>query len=202
MDRATTFVTGALAGLATVAGLRYYRSSATETVDYERHTVDGCEIRQYPSVVIAETVAETEAAARRRLEQYLGGANTLAEQIPATTPIRAKHRPLELTTPQKSGAATDPVRVCTYLPPQYSPQSAPEPTDHTVQLTVETPRTVAVQSVSLYPSDGRLEAARDQLLAAIEANDWVAIGSPFVFRYDNSIVGSLTGRTEVGIEIA
>jgi len=202
MDRATTFVTGALTGLATVAGLRYYRSRATETVAYEQQTVDGCEIRQYPTVVIAETVANTEVAARRRLEQYLGGANTLAERIPATTPIRTRHRPLEVTTPQTGSSKSSPVRVCTYLPTQYSPQTAPEPTDHTVQLTVETPRTVAVQSVSLYPSTGRLERARDQLFAAIDANDWVAVGSPFVFRYDNSLVGSLTGRTEVGIEIA
>jgi len=202
MDRATTFVTGALAGLATVAGLRYYRSRATESVDYERQSVGDCEVRQYPTVVIAETVADTESAARRRLEQYLNGANTVAERIPATTPIRAKHKPLELTTPRTAGSSTDPVRVCTYLPPNYTPQTAPEPTDHAVQLTVETPRTVAVQSVSRFRSDDRLEAARDRLFAAIEANDWVAIGSPFVFRYDNSIVGSLTGRTEVGIEIA
>ena len=202
MDRATTFVTGALAGLATVAGLRYYRSRATETVAYERRTVEDCEIREYPTVVIAETVANTESAARRRLEQYLDGANTTAERIPATTPIRAKHKPLEVTTPQTGEQSSDPVRVCTYLPPQYSPQTAPKPTDHTVQLTVETPRTVAVRSVSIYPSDDRLEQAREQLYAAVEGNDWVAIGSPFVFRYDNSLVGSLTGRTEVGIEIA
>jgi len=202
MDRATTFVTGALAGLATVAGLRYYRSRATESVEYERQSVGDCEVRQYPTVVIAETVADTEAAARQRLEQYLAGANSTAERIPATTPIRAKHKPLEVTTPQTGVSSSSPVRVCTYLPPTYSPQSAPEPTDHTVQLTVETPRTVAVQSVSRFRSDDRLEAARDRLFAAIEANDWAAIGSPFVFRYDNSIVGSLTGRTEVGIEIA
>ncbi len=202
MDRATTFVTGALAGLATVAGLRYYRSRATEAVAYERQAVGDCEVRQYPTVVIAETVAKTEAAARKRLEQYLGGANTTAERIPATTPIRAKHTRLAMTTPQTDEATRRPVRVCTYLPPSYSPQTAPEPTDHTVQLTVETPRTVAVQSVSLYPSTDRLERARDKLYGTVEANDWVAIGSPFVFRYDNSLVGSITGRTEVGIEIA
>ena len=202
MNRATTFVTGALAGLATVAGAHYYRSRATETVDYERRTVDGCEIRQYPTVVIAETVAETEAAAKRRLEQYLGGANTLAERIPATTPLRAKHKPLELTTPQTADSSTDPVRVCTYLPSAYSPQTAPEPTDHAVQLTIETPRRMAVQPVSIYPSDGRLERARDRLFEAVDDNDWVAVGSPVVFRYDNSLVGSITGRTEVGIEIA
>ncbi len=202
MNRATTFVTGVLAGLATVAGLRYYRSRATETVAYERRQLGDCEIRQYPSVVLAETVAKTETAARKRLEQYLAGANTAAERIPPTTPIRAKHRPLEVTTPQKDTATAAPVRVCTYLPPQYSPQTAPEPTDHTVQLTVETPRTVAVQSVSLYPSAGRLKRTRDRLFASLEDTDWVAIGSPFVFRYDNSLVGSLTGRTEVGIEIA
>jgi len=202
MDRATTFVTGALAGLATVAGLRYYRSRATETVDYESRQIGDIELREYPTVVVAETVADREAAGRRRLEQYLGGANTVAERIPATTPLRTHSRPLEVTTPQAGESTDSPVRVTSYLPPRYSPQSAPEPTDPTVQLTVETPRRVAVQSVSLYPSTNRLERARNQLLEAVEINDWVAIGATFVFRYDNSFVGSLTGRTEVGIEIA
>ena len=202
MDRATTFVTGALAGLATVAGMQYYRSRATESVDYESRQAGGIELREYPTVVVAETVADRENAGRRRLDQYLGGANTAAERIPATTPLRTHSQPLELTTPQADETRETPVRVTSYLPPTYSPQTAPEPSDPTVQLTVETPRTVAVRSVSLYPSADRLERARDKLFAAVDANDWVAIGSPFVFRYDNSLVGSLTGRAEVGIEIA
>jgi len=202
MDRATTFVTGALAGLATVAGLQYYRSRATEPIEYESRQVGDVELRAYPTVVVAETVADREAAGRRRLEQYLGGANTIAERIPATTPLRTHTQSLEVTAPRATDTRETPVRVTSYLPSTYSPQTAPEPTDPTVQLTVETPRRVAVQSVPRYPSTDRLTRAKNRLFAAIETNGWVAIGSPFVFRYDNSLVGSLTGRTEIGIEIA
>ena len=203
MNRATTFVTGILSGLAAVAGWRYYRSRATEPVDYEvRRIGDGIEIRQYPTVVVAETVAANEAAARRRLRHYFGGANSAESTIPATTPLRTQSEAVEVATTTGSDSSAGPVRVGTYLPPSYSPQTAPEPTDRSVLLTVETPRTVAVRSVPIYPPTERVERAKTQLLAGVEAADLVAVGSPFVFNYDNSLLGSVTGRAEVGIEVA
>jgi len=203
VNRATTFVTGALSGLAAVAGWRYYRSRATEPVDYEvRRIGDGIEIRQYPTVVVAETIAATEASARRRLRHYVSGANSAESTIPTTTPLRVQTEPVEVATTAGSDSSTGPVRVGTYLPPNYSPRSAPEPTDRSVLLTVETPRTVAVRSVPIYPPGDRVDRTKDQLLAAVEDTDLVAVGSPFVFNYDNSLLGSLTGRAEVGIEVA
>jgi len=203
MNRATTFITGFFGGLAAVAGWRYYRSRAAEPVDYEvRRIGDGIEIRQYPTVVVAETIAASEASGRRRLRHYLGGANSAESTIPTTTPLRVQTEPVEVATTAGSDSSTGPVRVGTYLPPNYSPRSAPEPTDRSVLLTVETPRTVAVRSVPIYPPGDRVDRAKDQLLAAVEDTDLVAVGSPFVFDYDNSLLGSLTGRAEVGIEVA
>ena len=203
MNRATTFIMGVFGGLAAVASWRYSRSRSTESVDYEtRHIGDGIEVRQYPTVVVAETVAADEAAARRRLRHYLGGANSAESTIPATTPLRVQTEPVEVPTTAGGSASTDPVRVGTYLPPNYSPRTAPEPTDRSVLLTVETPRTVAVRSVPIYPPSGRVDRAKTRLLDAIEDTDFVAVGDPFVFNYDNSLLGSLTGRAEVGIEVA
>jgi len=203
MDRATTFVTGVLSGLAAMAGLRYYRSRATKSVDYEvRRLVDGIEIRRYPTVVVAETVAASEAIARRRLQEYAGGANRIGAKLPATTPLRTRIGPLETATSAGTEASTAPVRVGNYLPPGYSPETAPEPTDRAVLLTVETPRTVAVRSVPRYPPTDRVGRAKRQLIAAVDRAELAAVGSPFLFTYDNSLLGSLTGRAEVGIEIA
>ena len=203
MNRATTFVTGILSGLAAVAGWRYYRARATEPVDYEIQQIgDGIEIRQYPTVVVAETIAASEAAARRRLRHYVAGANRAESTIPATTPLRTQSEAVEVATTTGSDSSAGPVRVGTYLPPSYSPQTAPEPTDRSVLLTVETPRTVAVRSVPIYPPGDRVDRAKTQLLTAVEAADLVAVGSPFVFNYDNSLLGSVTGRAEVGIEVA
>ena len=203
MNRATTFITGFFGGLAAVAGWRYYRSRATKPVDYEtRRTDDDVEIREYPTVVVAETVAANEASARRRLQHYLDGANSVEARIPATTPLRTQVESVEVPTTDGGESSTQPVRVSTYLPPGYSPQTAPEPTDRSVLLTVETPRTIAVRSVPIYPLGGRVDRAKTRLLGAIEDSDLVGVGSPFVFTYDNSLLGSLTGRAEVGIEIA
>ncbi|WP_253738493.1 SOUL family heme-binding protein [Halohasta salina] len=203
MDRATTFVTGVVSGLAALAGWRYYRSRATESVDYEvRRLVDGVEIRRYPTVVVAETVAASEAIARRRLREYAAGANRVGAELPATTPLRTRIGPLEAPTPTGTEASTAPVRVGSYLPPGYSPEAAPEPTDRAVLLTVETPRTVAVRSVPRYPPTDRVGRAKRRLLEGVDRAGLAAVGSPFLFSYDNSLLGSLTGRAEVGIEIA
>jgi hypothetical protein len=203
MNRATTFITGAISGLAAVAGWRYYRSRATEQVDYESQRLyDDIEIREYPAVVVAETVADSVGEARGRLESYLAGANESETAIPATTPIRTHTEPLELATPDQQGSATDRIRVGVYLPQSYSPQTAPRPTDRSVALTVETPRTVAVRSVRLYPRVDRFEQAEARLRSTIADCELVAVGSPFVFSYDNAVLGSLTGRAEVAVEIA
>jgi len=202
MNRATTFATGVLSGLAAVAGWRYYRSQATQRVRYEtRRHHDEVEIRQYPAVVVAETVADDESAARRRLRSYLAGANDKGATIPATTPIRIQTESVELTTTTRQQASTNRVRVGVYLPSSYSPKTTPNPTDRSVMLTVETPRTVAVRPVSWLPSKDRFDRAETQLLAAVADVGLIAVGSPFVFDYANSPLGSLTGRAEVAIEV-
>lgn len=202
MNRATTFATGVLSGLAAVAGWRYYCSRASRRVTYEtRRHHDGIEIRQYPAVVVAETVADDESAARRRLRSYRSGANDEGSAIPSTTPIRTQAESVELTTTTRQQASADSVRVGVYLPPSYSPETTPNPTDHSVMLTVEAPRTVAVRPVSWLPSESRFDRAERRLLAAVADADLVAVGAPFVFDYANSPLGSLTGRAEVAIEV-
>lgn len=202
MNRATTFITGAISGLAVWAGWQHYRSHAAQQVDYEtQRLVDDVEIRQYPAVVVAETVADSREAARSRLRSYLAGANETEAPIPATTPIRTHTEPLELASPTHHGSSTDRVRVGVYLPHSYSPQTAPQPSDSEVVLTVETPRTVAVRPVRLYPRVDRFEQATARLRSTVAANELGAVGSPFVLSYDNGIVGSLTGRAEVAVEI-
>lgn len=202
MNRATTFITGAISGLAAWAGWQYYRSRATKRVTYETcQTYKRTEIRRYPTVVVAETVADSTSAARNRLREYLTGANEANSIIPATTPVRTHTESLEVTTPTGNQTSTRPVRVGVYLPPGYSPQAAPEPTNNAVVLTVETPRTVAVRSISVLPTDNRFERARTKLLTTLADVDLVVVGSPFVFDYGNSVFDLLTGRAEVAIEV-
>lgn len=203
MNRATTFITGAISGLAAWAGWQYYRSRAAKQVEYEKcHEHNGTEIRQYPTVVVAETVADTAGGAHNRLREYLAGSNEANTIIPAMTPVRTHTESLEVTTPTGNQTSTNPVRGGVYLPPSYSQQTAPKPIDNEVLLTVETPRLVAVRSISVLPTVDRFERARTKLLETITDTDFVTVGSPFVFEYDNSSVDSLLHRTEIAIEIA
>jgi len=203
MNRATTFIMGAFSGLAAVAGWRYYHTRTATQVRYEsRRLLDGIEIRQYPAVVVAETVAETESEARGKLRSYLSGANAARTAISETTPVRIQPEPVALSTPTDEGSSSGRTRLGVYLPPSHTPKTAPEPRDRSVLLTVEPPRTVAVCPVSRYPHADRIKRAKTQLQSALVKNDFIAVGSAFVFRYENTLLGSLTERAEVGVEIA
>lgn len=203
MNRATTFIMGAFSGLAAVAGWRYYRARTATQVGYEsRQLLDGIEIRRYPTVVVAETVAETESKARNKLRDYLSGANVAGTAIPDTTPVRTQPEPIALSTATHEQSSSGRTRVGVYLPPSYTPETAPTPSDRSVLLTVETPRTVAVRAVSRYPRTDRIERAKTQLEMTVADSELVAIGSPFVFRYEHTLLGSLTERAEIGVEIA
>src|SRR6056297_2345794 len=100
-----------------------------ETVD----ELDGVEIRQYPQTVLVETTAPTANEAFRRLFGYLKGANEGDRSVAMTAPVR-------------TDAESDHVTMAFWLPPSYSPDSAPLPTDQRVSLVVEPARTAAVRS--------------------------------------------------------
>ncbi|MFW5905749.1 MAG: heme-binding protein, partial [archaeon] len=67
---------GASVFLAGWIGWGLYSGRSVDSVPYERETsVDGVEIRRYPQLVLAETTANDQITAFRRLFRYISGAN-------------------------------------------------------------------------------------------------------------------------------
>ncbi len=205
MNRATTLLAGAVGATAVWAGCRRYLSSSADSIAYRRlSSVGGVERRKYPSVVVAETLADTEGEASGRLRDYLNGANTESVQLPQTAPVRIQPEPVTMTTPGQPSQAGSHVRMGVYLAPSFTPQTAPQPTSRTVRLTVETPRTVAVQPVSRLPTAdraSRTDRATTTLLSAVADANLVAVGRPFVFEYPLAYLPESLTRTEVAVEV-
>lgn len=89
MKRPTSIALAVAGGLAGAAGVwSLYQRYTTETVPYTVVArVGDAELRRYPPTVLAETVADDEREAFRRLFRYISGANEAGTDISMTAPV-------------------------------------------------------------------------------------------------------------------
>jgi hypothetical protein len=219
MVRTRTIALAAVGGvLAAAAAWSRYQRSTVETVSY---TVVGrvgdAELRRYPASVVAETVADGETSAFRRLYRYITGANESAADIPMTAPVAiesadaaaeqsappavTRGRLIPMTAPVETSADADGVRMAFHLPAAYDPDTAPRPTDAEVELRVIPERTLAVRQFSWRPTDDRIERETEALLAALERARIPTAGEPFFMGYDAPWTLPFLRRNEVAVEV-
>lgn len=204
--------------LALWIGWGTYVRRTTERVPYETvTTLDDVELRRYPESVLVETTATNDVTAFRRLFRYISGANETRETVAATAPAGASSEKIAMTAPvrtvRESGEAVGtaaPVRtdrdgrevsMAFHLPAEYTPETAPTPTDPSVRLVVEPLRTVAVRRFSWYATDGRVSRERRKLLA--ELSDWNVEprGDPVLLRYDDPWTPPFMRTNEVAVPV-
>ena len=168
-----------------------------ETVD----ELDGVEIRQYPQTVLVETTAPTANEAFRRLFGYLKGANEGDRSVAMTAPVRTDGTTVDMTAPVRTDAESDHVTMAFWLPPSYSPDSAPLPTDQRVSLVVEPARTAAVRSFGWYATSGRADRERERLLETLASHDIETFGEPAVLQYDDPWTPPFMRHNEVEVDV-
>ncbi|MFC6764749.1 SOUL family heme-binding protein [Natrinema soli] len=162
--------TAALLGL--WIGWGAYVGRTTERVPSETlGRFDGVEIRRYPRTVLAETTAPDARTAFRRLFRYISGANARREDVAMTVPVAIRGASIPMTAPVRTASGDGDVTMAFYLPSTYTPESAPTPTDSSVRLVVEPPRTVAVRRFSWYATDERVGREREQLLERLSRRE-------------------------------
>ena len=152
--------------LAGWVGWGLYSTKKAESVPYEQlRTINGAEIRRYPQTVLVETAAPTQRIAFRRLFEYISGANHGDESISMTAPVETQSGDsIAMTAPVRSAATgtdAETIRMAFYLPSEYTPETAPEPTDPAVTLVTEPQKTVAVDQFSWYAPEWRVERRTD-----------------------------------------
>ncbi|WP_276280378.1 SOUL family heme-binding protein [Halorussus caseinilyticus] len=210
--------------LAAWVGWGTYVDRTTETVPYETvETFDGVELRRYTRTVLVETTADDQRTAFGRLFRYISGENAADEELSMTAPVAtdAGGTEVSMTTPVRTAwtdgesvPMTAPVRTTAksatrdggvtmafYLPEEYTPGTAPTPTDPRVRLVVEPPRTLAVQRFSWYATDDRIERNLRDLRDELETRDLEPLGRPVVLQYDDPWTPPFMRRNEVAVEV-
>ncbi|MFD1514252.1 SOUL family heme-binding protein [Halomarina rubra] len=228
MVRTTTVATGIVGGLfAAAGGWTLYQRATTEQVPYAVvETIDGVELRRYPETVLVETIASSENEAFRRLFRYISGANEGARDVEMTAPVEtdrgtgesiAMTAPVEvergsgsaslgtdvsMTAPVEAERREDGVRMAFYLPASYDGESAPRPSDTSVELSVVPERTLAVRRFSWRATDARVDRESRALLDTLTAADVTVTGDPFFMGYDAPWTLPPLRRNEVAVEVA
>ena len=202
MQPTSKAVLGAVAGLATLwVGWGAYSRWTTERLEYEPiDRFDGVELRRYPRSVLVETTAPDPGTAFRRLFRYISGANEQAEDVAMTAPVTISGERISMTAPVRTlrggetVSMTAPVRTADdgasmtmafYLPAAYTPEAAPSPTDPTVRLVVEPPRTAAARRFSWYATEERVARERRRLLDVLAKRGLEPLDDPVVLQYND-----------------
>ncbi|WP_117591718.1 SOUL family heme-binding protein [Haloprofundus halophilus] len=215
MRRTTKQLLAAAGGaLALWTGWGAYSTYSAERVPYEAVAEYGdVEIRRYPQSVLVETAAGDEETAFRRLFRYITGANTGDEEVSMTAPVATEEarttspgraeagEEVSMTAPVRTDDERGRVTMAFYLPAEYTPATAPTPTNSQVRLVVEPARTVAVRRFSWYASDGRVRRQRRRLLDGLDAAGVEALGEPFLLQYNDPYTPPFMRRNEVAVEV-
>lgn len=185
-------------------GLKSSRSA--ESVPYERvKTLDGVEIRKYPQTVLVETTAPDQTTAFRRLFRYISGTNETSESVSMTAPVETDGgESVAMTAPVRSGSVeSNPngMRMAFYLPAEYTPETAPVPTESAVELVTEPPKTVAVMRFSWYAPEWRVKRAERKLLSILESARIEPLDEPTLLRYNDPWTPPFMRRNEVAVEV-
>ncbi|WP_336360863.1 SOUL family heme-binding protein [Haladaptatus sp. ZSTT2] len=180
----------------------YSKRSADRVTYTVQRTVDGVELRSYPEVILAETRAPNETIAFRRLFEYISGENQGAAKLSMTTPVRTHTSALSMTTPPRAATDEELVTMGFYLPREYTPAAVPKPTNPTVSLVVEVPRSLAVRSFSLYATEKRTAREKRALLETLAAHEVEVRGEPFLLQYNDPWTPPFMRTNEVAVEIA
>ncbi|MBV0924364.1 heme-binding protein [Halomicroarcula limicola] len=205
------------AALALWVGWGLYVTRSAERVPYETvERLDGVEIRHYPQTVLVETTAPSANAAFRRLFRYISGANEGNEGVEMTAPVETDEATVGMTAPVRIGtdiSMTTPVRtdgddgeaggvrMAFYLPASYTPATAPVPTDPSVRLVVDPPRTAAVREFGWYATDGRVAREREALFETLAERGIETRGDPTLLQYNDPWTPPFMRRNEVEVTV-
>ncbi|WP_336133273.1 SOUL family heme-binding protein [Natronomonas amylolytica] len=187
-------------------GWGIYSTRKANAVPYEHlRTLDGIEFRHYPQTVLVETTAPNQRRAFRRLFRYISGDNRGDESISMTAPVQTQNgESISMTAPVRSEtteADIDAVRMGFYLPTEYSPETAPEPTASDVTLVTEPAKRVAVDQFSWYTPSWRVERRTQKLLSTLERENIEPAGKPYLLRYNDPWTPPFMRRNEVAVEV-
>ena len=167
-----------------------------------------CELRQYASHSVAETLVEGDFVevgneAFRRLAAYINGQNRRKQTIPMTAPVsqEADSVKIPMTAPVNQEKAGEKWRITFLMPAQYTLETLPEPLDSRVELKRVPERLMAALKYSGTWSRSRYEERKEELMEWISRRGLKQIGEPIFARYNAPFMPWFLRRNEVLIPV-
>ena len=166
------------------------------------------EIRQYPAMLVAETVVDADFKeagniAFRRLFDYISGNNRKQESIAMTAPVTQTDtsEKIAMTVPVNQQQTEGNYAVSFVMPSKYTLETLPEPLDKTVVIKELPAQKMAVMRYSGTWSQKRYEAKKTALEAFLQKKGLTAAGDPVWARYDPPFQLWFLRRNEILIPI-
>jgi hypothetical protein len=171
---------------------------------------DDTEVRRYPSRLVAETsvTAADEEGGRnkafRALFDYISGANQTRAKVAMTSPVETAPGPakIAMTAPVETQArAQGQYSMRFFLPAEYTPETAPQPTDSKVRIVEVPERTLAVVRFSGSRSAEAIARRSQSLDRVLEGSAWRPDGEPLTMFYDPPWTIPALRRNEVAVPV-
>ncbi|MEN9996763.1 MAG: hypothetical protein RL462_1539 [Pseudomonadota bacterium] len=180
---------------------------------------DTFEVRQYAPILIAETLVEgdmDEASNKgfRRIADYIFGNNRAAQsgssaKIAMTAPVTVEPQSekIAMTAPVTLSAATNEMRdtklwrVHFVMPSQYTMSTIPQPNNPEVKLKEVPGKLMAVHRYTGFNTLAKVQSKTDELLTWLQQNNFKAIGTTQLSRYDPPWTLPMFRRNEIMVEV-
>ena len=197
--------TGALigGGLVAAAAAVLIKEKLAEKPEYAVVETDGrFEVRDYPAVLVAETIARGPRRVAlntgfERLAAYIFAKSRSGEKIAMTAPVLSERAPASTaTTTLADGGGLQGWRVRFVMPAKYTTATLPAPPEG-VQISKVAARRVAAVRFSGLANDAALQAQEHALRQWLEQRGTTAVGHAEHAFYDAPFVPPPLRRNEI-----
>ena len=186
------------------------------------HSDGSFEIRQYPPILIAETLVEgdmDEASSKgfRLIADFIFGNNQIAdtstgEKIAMTAPVTVEPSSAKISMtapvtvePKSDGTTMQSAkqwRVHFVMPSQYTLATIPKPKNSAVTLHELPSKYFVVHRYSGFNTEARVQEKTDEALAWAKQQSLKVVGTPQLSRYDPPWTLPMFRRNEIMVEVA
>lgn len=190
-----------------------YLGSHVEQADYTIvKKMDGYEIREYPTHIVARTTVqgsygESMGKGFSIVAGYIFGGNIKKETIAMTSPVVVQKRDepssekIAMTAPVVATAERDSQTISFVMPRSYTLETLPTPTDSRVEIVKIPAKKYAAMRFSWYRSDARIRTMQEKLLSALARDGVVSQGNRAYAGYNAPGTPPWMIRNEVLIEV-
>ena len=189
-----TIILASVVGVFLIAQLLMsYKNKDIETPKYKVvKTYDSFEIRQYDSMILAQTVIQETSIKKsgntgfRKVAGYIFGGNRNNQQIAMTAPVIME--------------VGDNTKMSFVMPSQYKMEDLPQPNSSEVKLVKAAPKKYAVLTFSGFASDEKINRKKELLREALK-KEQISVKGDFSYLGYNAPWDLFGRRNEVAIEV-